>query len=84
MFLMSVLQRAGKYHTSPSPAVQPAHTDEQHATVEKAQLKLLYLRKLKRAKLPPEFLLTFYRGFIECILTKIIMACNSSSTASIV
>lgn len=40
------------------------------------------LNRLKRAKLPPELLLSFCRSFIESILTKSIMAWNSSSTAA--
>uniref|UniRef100_A0A3P9LR30 Reverse transcriptase domain-containing protein n=1 Tax=Oryzias latipes TaxID=8090 RepID=A0A3P9LR30_ORYLA len=49
---------------------------------KKAQQRLYFLRKLKRARAPPPIMQTFYRGAIESILTRCITvwygACNAS------
>ena len=44
------------------------------STVKKAQQRLHFLRRLKRAHLPPPILTTFYRGTIESILGSCITA----------
>lgn len=44
-------------------------TNNTSQLVKKAQQSLFFLRKLKRAKLPPKLLLNFYRNTIESILT---------------
>ena len=52
------------------------------ALVKRAQQRLHFLRRMRRAFLPPPILTTFYRGTIESILTSCISiwsgACNAS------
>ncbi|XP_025764031.1 uncharacterized protein LOC112847167 [Oreochromis niloticus] len=47
---------------------------------KKAQQRLYFLRKLKRASAPPPILTTFYRGTIESILSSCITVWGSSCT----
>ncbi|KAI3358262.1 hypothetical protein L3Q82_003261 [Scortum barcoo] len=47
---------------------------------KKAQQRLYFLRKLKRASAPPPIMTTFYRGTIESILTSCITVWGGSYT----
>ncbi|KAI4876406.1 hypothetical protein NFI96_004028 [Prochilodus magdalenae] len=49
---------------------------------KKAQQRLYFLRRLRKAHLPPPILTTFYRGTIESILSGCITACFGNCTAS--
>ncbi|KAI4887611.1 hypothetical protein NFI96_008962 [Prochilodus magdalenae] len=49
---------------------------------KKAQLRLYFLRRLRKAHLPPPILTTFYRGTIESILSSCIAAWFGNCTAS--
>uniref|UniRef100_A0A9J8BX17 Reverse transcriptase domain-containing protein n=1 Tax=Cyprinus carpio carpio TaxID=630221 RepID=A0A9J8BX17_CYPCA len=57
-------------------------TDNTAALAKKAQQRLYFLRKLRRARAPAPIMCTFYRGTIESILTSCITvwygACNAS------
>ena len=44
------------------------------STMKKAQLHLHFLRRLRRAHLPPPILITFYIGTIESLLSSCITA----------
>ncbi len=46
---------------------------------KKAQQRLHFLRRLKRASLPPPILTTFYRGTIESVLTSCITVCTGTA-----
>lgn len=48
--------------------------------VKKAQQRLYFLRKLRRASAPPPIVCTFYRGTIESILTSCITVWGGSCT----
>lgn len=48
--------------------------------VKKAQQRLYFLRKLRRASAPPPIMCTFYRGTIESILTSCITVWGGSCT----
>ncbi|KAL0174662.1 hypothetical protein M9458_030630, partial [Cirrhinus mrigala] len=50
----------------------PPLTIDSSAVERKAQQRLHFLRRLKRASLPPPILTTFYRGTIESVLTSCI------------
>ncbi len=54
---------------------------------KKAQQRLYFLRKLRRARAPPPIMCTFYRGTIESILTSCFTvwygACNASCRKSL-
>ncbi len=50
---------------------------------KKAQQRLHFLRRLKRASLPPPILTTFYRGTIESVLTSCITVWYGEKTASV-
>ncbi len=49
---------------------------------EKAQQRLHFLRRLKRASLPPPILTTFYRGTIESVLTSCITVWYGNCSAA--
>ncbi|KAF7710341.1 hypothetical protein HF521_009213 [Silurus meridionalis] len=49
---------------------------------KKAQQSLLFLRRLRKAHLPPPILTTFYRGTIESILSSCITAWFGNCTVS--
>ncbi|KAJ8275882.1 hypothetical protein COCON_G00076340 [Conger conger] len=49
---------------------------------KKAQQRLYFLRKLRRAKAPAPIMLSFYRGTIESILTSCITVWHGGCTAS--
>ncbi|KAI4883195.1 hypothetical protein NFI96_000241 [Prochilodus magdalenae] len=49
---------------------------------KKAQQRLYFLRRLRKAHLPPPILTTFYRGTIESILSSCITAWFGNCTAS--
>ncbi len=49
---------------------------------KKAQQRLHFLRRLKRASLPPPILTTFYRGTIESVLTSCITVWYGNSCAA--
>ncbi|XP_061826589.1 uncharacterized protein [Nerophis lumbriciformis] len=57
------------------------------ALVKRAQQRMHFLRRMKRAQLPPPILTTFYRGTIESLLTNSISvwtgACNASDGKSL-
>ncbi len=57
-------------------------TNNTAALAKKAQQRLYFLRKLRRARAPASIMFTFYRGTIESILTSCITvwygACNTS------
>ncbi len=57
-------------------------TNNTAALAKKAQQRLYFLRKLRRARAPASIMCTFYRGTIESILTSCITvwygACNAS------
>ncbi len=57
-------------------------TNNTAALAKKAQQRLYFLRKLRRARAPASIMCTFYRGTIESILTSFITvwygACNAS------
>ena len=50
--------------------------------VKKAQKRLFFLRRMRRAQLPPPILTTFYRGTIESIMTNCISVWSGSCNAS--
>ncbi len=50
----------------------PTHPSHTMSLSKKAQQRLRFLRRLKRASLPPPILTTFYRGTIESVLTSCI------------
>ncbi len=56
-------------------------------SIKKAQQRLYFLRKLRRARAPTPIMCTFYRGTIESILTSCITvwygACNASCRKSL-
>ncbi|XP_072513255.1 uncharacterized protein [Salminus brasiliensis] len=52
------------------------------STAKKAQQRLYFLRKLRKARLPPPILTLFYRGTIESILSSCITAWFGTCTAS--
>ncbi len=62
-------------------------TNNTAALAKKAQQRLYFLRKLRRARAPAPIMCTFYRGTIESILTSGITvwygACNSSCRKSL-
>ncbi len=62
-------------------------TNNTAALAKKAQQRLYFLRKLRRARAPAPIMCTFYRGTIECILTSCITvwygACNASCRKSL-
>ncbi len=49
---------------------------------KKAQQRLHFLRRLKRASLPPPILITFYRGAIESVLTSCITVWYGNCSAA--
>ncbi len=49
---------------------------------KKAQQRLHFLRRLKRASLPPPILTTFYRGTIESVLTSCITVWYGNCSAA--
>ncbi|KAL0161476.1 hypothetical protein M9458_045201, partial [Cirrhinus mrigala] len=51
---------------------------------KKGQQRLHFLRRLKRASLPPPILTTFYRGTIESVLTSCITVWYRNCTAKII
>ncbi len=62
-------------------------TNNTAALAKKAQQRLYFLRKLRRARAPAPIMCTLYRGTIESILTSCITvwygACNSSCRKSL-
>ncbi len=62
-------------------------TNNTAALAKKAQQRLYFLRKLRRARAPAPIMCTFYRGTIESILTSCITvwygACNASCHKSL-
>ncbi len=62
-------------------------TNNTAALAKKAQQRLYFLRKLRRARAPAPIMCTFYRGTIESILTSCITvwygACNTSCRKSL-
>ncbi len=62
-------------------------TNNTAALAKKAQQRLYFLRKLRRARAPTPIMCTFYRGTIESILTSCITvwygACNASCCKSL-
>ncbi|XP_072516687.1 uncharacterized protein [Salminus brasiliensis] len=52
------------------------------STAKKAQQRFYFLRKLRKARLPPPILTLFYRGTIESILSSCITAWFGTCTAS--
>ncbi len=62
-------------------------TNNNAALAKKAQQRLYFLRKLRRARAPTPIMFTFYRGTIESILTSCITvwygACNASCRKSL-
>ncbi len=62
-------------------------TNNTAALAKKAQQRLYFLRKLRRARAPAPIMCTFYRGTIESILTSCITvwygACNASCRKSL-
>lgn len=52
------------------------------ALVKRAQQRMHFLRRMKRAHLPPPILTTFYRGTIESILTSCIPVWSGACSAS--
>ena len=52
------------------------------ALVKKAQTRLHFLRRMKRADLPTSALTTFYRGAIESILTSTVSVWHGSCLAA--
>uniref|UniRef100_A0A3Q3GZR9 Alkylated DNA repair protein AlkB homologue 8 N-terminal domain-containing protein n=1 Tax=Labrus bergylta TaxID=56723 RepID=A0A3Q3GZR9_9LABR len=52
------------------------------ALVKKAQQRMHFLRRMKRAHLPPPILTTFYRGTIESIITNCISVWSGACSAS--
>ncbi len=62
-------------------------TNNTAALAKKAQQRLYFLRKLRRARAPAPIMCTFYRGTIETILTSCITvwygACNASCHKSL-
>ncbi len=62
-------------------------TNNTAALAKKAQQRLYFLRKLRRARAPTPVICTFYRGTIESILTSCITvwygACNASCRKSL-
>ncbi len=62
-------------------------TNNTAALAKKAQQRLYFLRKLRRARPPTPIMCTFYRGTIESILTSCITvwygACNASCRKSL-
>ncbi len=62
-------------------------TNNTAALAKKAQQRLYFLRKLRRARVPAPIMCTFYRGTIESILTSCITvwygACNASCRKSL-
>ncbi len=62
-------------------------TNNTAALAEKAQQRLYFLHKLRRARAPASIMCTFYRGTIESILTSCITvwygACNASCRKSL-
>uniref|UniRef100_A0A3B1IGH8 Reverse transcriptase domain-containing protein n=1 Tax=Astyanax mexicanus TaxID=7994 RepID=A0A3B1IGH8_ASTMX len=52
------------------------------STAKKAQQRLYFLRKLRKARLPPPILTLFYRGTIESILSSCITAWFGTCTVS--
>ncbi len=62
-------------------------TNNTAALAKKAQQRLYFLRKLRRARAPASIMCTFYRGTIESILTSCITvwygACNASCRKSL-
>lgn len=52
------------------------------ALVKRAQQRLYFLRRMRRANIPPHILTTFYRGTIESILTSCISVWFGSCNAS--
>ncbi len=62
-------------------------TNNTAALTKKAQQRLYFLRKLRRARAPTPIMCTFYRGTIESILTSCITvwygACNASCRKSL-
>ncbi len=62
-------------------------TNNTAALAKKAQQRLYFLRKLRRARAPAPIMCTFYRGTIESILTSCITvwygACNASCRNSL-
>ncbi len=62
-------------------------TNNTAALAKKAQQRLYFLRKLRRARAPTPIMCTFYRGTIESILTSCITvwygACNASCRKSL-
>ncbi len=62
-------------------------TNNTAALAKKAQQRLYFLRKLRRARAPIPIMCTFYRGTIESILTSCITvwygACNASCRKSL-
>ncbi len=62
-------------------------TNNTAALAKKAQQRLYFLRKLRRASAPASIMCTFYRGTIESILTSCITvwygACNASCCKSL-
>ncbi|XP_061878024.1 uncharacterized protein LOC133630447 [Entelurus aequoreus] len=50
--------------------------------VKRAQQRMHFLHRLKRAQLPPSILTTFYRGTIESLLTNCIYVWTGACTAS--
>ncbi len=63
------------------------NTNNTAALAKKAQQRLYFLRKLRRARAPAPIMCTFYRGTIESILTSCITvwygACNASCRKSL-
>uniref|UniRef100_A0A9J8D6D0 Reverse transcriptase domain-containing protein n=1 Tax=Cyprinus carpio carpio TaxID=630221 RepID=A0A9J8D6D0_CYPCA len=57
-------------------------TDNIAALAKKAQQRLYFLRKLRRARAPAPIMCTFYRGTIESILTSCINVWYSTCSAS--
>ncbi|KAI3371234.1 hypothetical protein L3Q82_023539 [Scortum barcoo] len=55
-------------------------TTNTESLAKKAQQRLYFLRKLKRASAPPPIMTTFYRGTIESILTTCITVWGGSYT----
>jgi len=51
-----------------------------HYLVKKAQQRLFFMRKLKKAKVPSQLLVNFYRSIIESILCHCITVWFTSST----
>ncbi|KAI4873045.1 hypothetical protein NFI96_032657, partial [Prochilodus magdalenae] len=69
-------------NTSLSNWILDVLTGRPHTITKKAQQRLYFLRRLRKAHLPPPILTTFYRGTIESILSSCITAWFGNCTAS--